>query len=94
MVDKFLAALGKKVCEVISFEVQPEPFDGVEVRPLSREELRFKIMPVETFGQTVEGLAMHEIGNLGQNVAVGIHASACLLQFQNSNASHREFCSH
>ena len=87
MIDKFLAALGKEVSEVVSLEAQPEAFDGIEVRAVSREELRLKIMPVQTFGLVPAGVIQNEqpafvrgLGNaLSQVIQValediGIHA--------------------
>lgn len=73
----------------------PQPLPPRQLRKCHADELlattkmsnpRFRVV---TFDQAVEGLAMHEIENLREDVAAGIHAALCQTGLQNSNASHQ-----
>lgn len=46
---KRMAFLRDEACEVVTLEVLPEPFDGVEVRTVGREVNRLDVMPVQPF---------------------------------------------
>ncbi len=44
LVGEFLTPLGQEAREVVAFEMLPEPFDGVEVRAVGRQELRLDVV--------------------------------------------------
>jgi len=56
---------------------------------LTTAEMPHPRLGVVSFDQPVEGLAMHKIENLRQDVTAGIHRpKSCLGTLGNSNASH------
>ena len=60
---------------------------------LSAPEMTDAILAVVAKGQAVERLSMHQIENLGENVAAGIHGrEACPTAYPSSNASHALSC--
>lgn len=57
---KCFPILGDEACEVMAFEMLPEPFDGVEVRAVRREVDRLDMMPFQSLGLVPAGVVENE----------------------------------
>ena len=48
--SQFCRGASDEISEPISLEPQPQPFNGIEVGRIARQELHFKVMPVQPAG--------------------------------------------
>ena len=80
---QFLGSAGDEVAEVVGFEAQPEPFDGIKVGTVGGQELALEMMPLEPRGFVPGGVVENEdtafarLGRdgLGELVEVTLKAS-------------------
>jgi hypothetical protein len=46
--DQIIGRAGDVIPKPVGLEPQSQPFDGIEVRRIARQKLRFKVMPVQS----------------------------------------------